>query len=87
MLLSEIATAARQAIGDAGQVLPSRRRHLDNLVEAVGWLERAVAGPRDLVELRAEELRLAGDALGRITGAVGVEDLLDVIFGEFCIGK
>lgn len=86
-LLSEIAAAARNAIGDAGQVLPSRRRHLDNLVEASGWLKRALAGPREQIELRAEEIRLAGEALGRITGAVGVEDLLDVIFAEFCIGK
>lgn len=39
------------------------------------------------LELRAEELRRATDALGRITGRVDVEDLLDVIFREFCIGK
>jgi tRNA modification GTPase len=39
------------------------------------------------VELKAEELRLATRALGRITGRVDVEDVLDVIFREFCIGK
>lgn len=38
-------------------------------------------------ELLAEELRLAARALGRMTGAIGVEDLLDVVFREFCIGK
>jgi len=38
-------------------------------------------------DLRAEELRLAADRLGQITGAVDVEDLLDVIFSQFCIGK
>jgi tRNA modification GTPase len=38
-------------------------------------------------ELKAEELRRATDALGRVSGRVGVEDLLDVIFREFCIGK
>ncbi len=38
-------------------------------------------------ELAAEDLRLAARALGRITGRVDVEDLLDVIFAEFCIGK
>ncbi len=38
-------------------------------------------------ELKAEELRLAADALGRITGRVDVEDLLDRIFSRFCIGK
>ncbi|RTL99047.1 tRNA uridine-5-carboxymethylaminomethyl(34) synthesis GTPase MnmE [Ancylobacter aquaticus] len=38
-------------------------------------------------ELLAEELRLAARALGRMTGAIGIEDLLDVVFREFCIGK
>ena len=37
--------------------------------------------------LAAEDLRLAATALGRLTGRVDVEDLLDVIFSEFCIGK
>ena len=38
-------------------------------------------------EVAAEELRLAARALGRVTGAVDVEELLDVIFSDFCIGK
>ena len=38
-------------------------------------------------ELEAEDLRLAARELGRITGRVDVEDLLDVIFRDFCIGK
>ena len=38
-------------------------------------------------ELVAEELRLAARALGRLTGRVDVEDVLDVIFRDFCIGK
>jgi tRNA modification GTPase len=38
-------------------------------------------------ELQAEEARLAVRALGRITGGVGVEDVLDAIFSQFCIGK
>ena len=37
--------------------------------------------------MRAETLRRAGNRLGALTGAVGVEDLLEVIFSEFCIGK
>jgi tRNA modification GTPase len=40
-----------------------------------------------LPELVAEDVRLAVRALGRITGRVDVEDILDVIFREFCIGK
>ena len=39
------------------------------------------------LELAAEELRLAVDSLGRITGRVGIEELLDIIFRDFCIGK
>jgi len=38
-------------------------------------------------ELRAEDLRQAVRAIGRILGRVDVEDILDVVFGEFCIGK
>jgi tRNA modification GTPase len=40
-----------------------------------------------MVELAAEDLRLAARAMGRITGRVDVEDILDRIFSEFCIGK
>ena len=40
-----------------------------------------------LDELRGEALRLAMQALGRLTGRVGVEDLLDTVFNQFCIGK
>jgi len=39
------------------------------------------------LELAAEELRAAAKALGRVTGAIDTEDLLDAIFIEFCIGK
>lgn len=47
----------------------------------------AKAQEMEWAELRGEELRLAMQSLGRLTGAVGVEDLLDTIFGQFCIGK
>jgi tRNA modification GTPase len=45
------------------------------------------AGHAGLPELRAEELRVALRAIGRLTGRVDVEDLLDLVFGTFCIGK
>jgi tRNA modification GTPase len=63
----------------------SRARHEGALLEAAACLVRAreVALP----ELRGEELRLAMRAIGRITGAIGVEDVLDTVFGSFCIGK
>jgi tRNA modification GTPase len=63
----------------------TRARHRQALEEAAASLRRALGAP--LPELRAEDLRLALRSLGRITGAVDVEDLLDVIFRDFCIGK
>jgi tRNA modification GTPase len=48
-------------------------------------LARAFAAPA--IELLAEDLRLAVRAIGRITGRVDVEDLLDIVFRDFCIGK
>ena len=63
----------------------TRLRHRQALEDCVAALDRAAAQPA--TELRAEDLRLAARALGRITGRVDVEDLLDLIFREFCIGK
>ena len=47
----------------------------------------ALAQRAGTTELGAEDLRRAADALGRLTGVVDVEDVLDAIFGRFCIGK
>ena len=63
----------------------TRARHRQSLEDAAAALRRSLSAP--LPELRAEDLRLALRSLGRITGAVDVEDLLDVIFRDFCIGK
>jgi tRNA modification GTPase len=63
----------------------TRARHRQALEEAAASLRRSFAAA--LPELRAEDFRLAMRSLGRITGAVDVEDLLDVIFRDFCIGK
>lgn len=63
----------------------TRARHREALESAREALRRSLdAG---LPELRAEDLRLAWRSLGRITGQTDVEDLLDVIFADFCIGK
>jgi tRNA modification GTPase len=63
----------------------TRARHRQALEEATAALRRSLSAV--LPELRAEDLRLALRSLGRITGAVDVEDLLDVIFRDFCLGK
>lgn len=68
----------------------TRARHRAALEAAADGLMAAVAGldhPVPMLELVAEDLRMAADALGRITGRIDVEDLLDAIFREFCIGK
>jgi tRNA modification GTPase len=67
--------------------LPSRLRHRILLAEAGQCIDQAVNGVNDGLDIRAENLRLAAQSLGRITGRVDVEDLLAVIFSEFCIGK
>lgn len=63
----------------------TRKRHREALISCVQSLHRSLNAP--LPELTAEDLRLAIRDLGRITGKVDVEDLLDVVFRDFCIGK
>jgi tRNA modification GTPase len=72
--------------GEPALVTHARQRHA--LKESVARLEEAtaVAAPGQ-EELVAEELRLAARALGRVTGRVDVEDVLDQVFRNFCIGK
>lgn len=69
----------------AGQPPFTRARHRAALEECQASLARALIAPE--VALAAEDLRLAMRALGRITGVVRIDELLDVIFRDFCIGK
>ena len=57
------------------------------LSEALGEVRRAIADTHLGLEMRAEHLRRASDALARITGRIDVEMLLGKIFSEFCVGK
>ena len=83
-LLSALGERVSQSYRIEAPVL-TRTRHRQALEEAAQSLRRALDAP--LPELRAEDLRLALRSLGRITGAVDVDDLLDVIFRDFCLGK
>ncbi len=68
----------------------ARARHVDALRRTAGHLEQAqrLAGQRDAaLDLLAEELRSAHEALGEITGAMSSDELLGAIFSRFCIGK
>lgn len=90
-LLDELAdrVAKRCRVPSDGPA-PTRARHLEALRRTDDALERFLARDNAVhigAELEAEDLRLAARELGRITGRVDVEDLLDVIFRDFCIGK
>ena len=71
----------------------TRERHRSSIEETAACLRRFMAGSENgemtnaRLELVAEDLRLATRTLGRITGKIGVEELLDVVFRDFCIGK
>jgi tRNA modification GTPase len=71
--------------GEGGLIGRTRQRKL--LQEAVVSLGRSIEVVGEGEELAAEELRAAAHSLGRLLGRVDVEDILDVIFREFCVGK
>jgi tRNA modification GTPase len=87
-LLDALSERARALMGVGDEPLLTRARHRAALQAAAEALARFSAAPDDTeLALMAEDLRLAARALGRITGEVAVEDVLDRIFAEFCIGK
>jgi tRNA modification GTPase len=88
-LLGGLAERAGRLVPEGDAALLTRARHRDAVEEARAALARFQDGAASGAELAllAEDLRLAARAIGRITGAVGVEDVLDRIFATFCIGK
>lgn len=84
-LRARLAGEARRLTEGSGPPPLTRARHRAALEEVAAWLDAARAA--SLPELQAEDLRLAIRALGRITGAVGVEEILESVFAQFCIGK
>ena len=86
-LIEEIAQRASQAVGSQSAPALTQARHRQALENALKDIEAFLNGSPDAVELRAEDLRRAAHAIGRITGRIDVEDVLDQIFSRFCIGK
>ena len=86
-LLAALAEKVSSVSDVGGSGLITRKRYRELLTAALSHLQAAACGKGSQLELIAEEVRLAGMELGRITGKVDVEDLLDVIFAEFCVGK
>jgi tRNA modification GTPase len=71
----------------ASEPLITRARHRAALSEVVSSLTAFTALASGELALRAEELRRAAHAIAKITGSIGVEDVLDEIFARFCLGK
>jgi tRNA modification GTPase len=84
-LEAHLALLALELTASGSEPVLTQARHVAALRDAVGSLRNAL--DCDLPELRAEDLRLSLQALGRITGAVDAEAILDDVFGAFCIGK
>ncbi len=89
-LIVQLIDYTREFFAGAESAIVTRARHRLMLELTVEALDRAVAEaqkypPRE--ELVAEDLRAAATALGRLTGRVDVEDVLDALFRDFCIGK
>jgi len=91
ILVEAIGKFVAQCLGRE-TVLVTRERHRQMLAAAAAALKSALAldqahGTEGREELIAEQVRMATRALERLTGRVDVEDVLDVIFREFCVGK
>jgi len=86
-LTASLVAFAREFFGTGDQAVVGRVRHRMLLAQTVASLRRCAEVVEQGEELAAEELRIAAHSLGRLLGRVDVEDILDVIFREFCVGK
>jgi tRNA modification GTPase len=87
-LMAALTGFARDYFATTESAIVTRARHRRALEDTVAALDRCLAeGKSGREELIAEQLRAAATTLGRLTGRVDVEDILDVIFRDFCIGK
>jgi tRNA modification GTPase len=88
-LTLRLAAFARARIGPEVEEAPvlTQARHRQQLDRCRAALASFLGAPLQEFELRAEDLRRAAQALGRITGAIAIEEVLGEIFGRFCVGK
>jgi tRNA modification GTPase len=86
-LIAALIAFAQDYFGSGEGGLISRERQQKLLQQTAVSLERSIDAIEDGEELAAENLRIAAHSLGRLLGRVDVEDILDVIFRDFCIGK
>ena len=85
ILLDRLTARVAALLADRGPPPPTRARHREALTRCLKALDAAHSA--ELPELAAEDLRSAADELGRITGRIDIEDMLDAVFRDFCIGK
>ncbi|WP_175868671.1 tRNA uridine-5-carboxymethylaminomethyl(34) synthesis GTPase MnmE [Bartonella gabonensis] len=85
--IKELESFCQHSASEIGNLVPARKRQLQLLKETVKEIENSLNYHSLDLSLRAEHLRRASDFLGKITGDIDVEDLLDIIFSEFCVGK
>jgi len=86
-LIDHLTELVSNGLAGGDGVFLTRARHRKALEETTQAIDRSLQGRLETPELLCEDLRIAARSLGRITGRVDVEDLLDVIFADFCIGK
>ncbi len=86
-LISALVNFAQDFFGQGEGGLITRARQRGLLEQTAASLQRCIAMFDQGEEFAAEDLRAAAYALGRLLGRVDVEDILDVIFRDFCIGK
>ena len=84
-LAKRLTEAASRGLAASEAALVTRARQRSALLAILAALEESEATPH--LELKAEALRSACHAMARLTGEIGVEDILDEVFGRFCIGK
>ena len=84
VLLEKIGRRVENALSMREEPSLTRVRHRQALEECAEALDSALKAPE--IELTAEDLRMAMRSVGRITGQVQIEELLDIIFRDFCIG-
>ena len=86
-LTNSIVASAQSHIGTTDDLVPTSARQAFHLKLAAEHLQNYLKASTSEIELRAEDLRLAANSLGRLTGRIDAEDVLDQIFSRFCIGK
>jgi tRNA modification GTPase len=87
VLVDRLSAWASERFGNAESALITRDRQRRAIEACCAHLEVATAGEHLAHELVTEEVRLAARSLARLVGRIDVEDLLDVVFRDFCIGK